>query len=110
MMSTPTFRYSAASRGVIQTAFFGVGSAAFIRNLLAPKVRCELARVCCETDTVDAERCWCVRSRAHARREWDVDTDHAGLKSVVDGGRGCIVTRTKQTARRGWRTVISSYI
>jgi len=54
-MSTPTFRYSAASRGVIQTAGFEVGSAGFIMRLLAPRVGRERADVCCATDTAGVE-------------------------------------------------------
>jgi hypothetical protein len=57
MMSTPTFRCSAASRGVIQTAVFGAGSAGFIRVLLAPTtVRRGARSVCWETDTLAEER------------------------------------------------------
>jgi hypothetical protein len=56
MMSTPTFKYSAASRGVIQLVFLDVGSAGFIAPLLTRTVRLKALRVCRNANTIGGKR------------------------------------------------------
>jgi hypothetical protein len=86
---------------VIQTPVV-LGSAGFIKGVLALTVRRGRACVCDANDSVVDARWAAERSRTHAPRVWDVDTGHASRQSAVDGGRGSIQpVRNKRPAVAG---------